>query len=320
MILIISDINDIHPLKVENYFINQLIKYVRFNVDVESLKKTYISFNGFDWQISCPNGKFCTSEITAVWNRRTYVELLLDEIDNTNVGFKIWKGEWNKALLGLYSALQCKKWLNYYRDSYHAENKYKQYEIAKKLDMKVPEFVCSNEKDILNDFFDTGKDKVVKFMNQDFYKLDNGLYKGIYVNKIQKEDLDKFNNIGENPIILQNYIEKQFEVRYTVVNDSHFVCKIDSQLSKIANIDWRRYDLANTPHSIITPPVDIRKKVQCFMSEFNLNYGALDFIVTPNDEWYFLELNSMGQFLWIEDLTGLDISKSIATWLISNNN
>ena len=56
------------------------------------------------------------------------------------------------------------------------------------------------------------------------------------------------------------------------------------------------------------------------MSEFNLNYGALDFIVTPNDEWYFLELNSMGQFLWIEDLTGLDISKSIATWLISNNN
>jgi glutathione synthase/RimK-type ligase-like ATP-grasp enzyme len=131
--------------------------------------------------------------------------------------------------------------------------------------------------------------------------------------------LNLFQEIGENPIILQDYIDKNFEVRYTVVGKEHFVCKIDSQASKIANIDWRRYDLANTPHEIINPPEEIKKKVINLMAEFNLNFGALDFIVSQTDEWHFLELNSMGQFLWIEDLTGLKISESIANWLIINN-
>jgi hypothetical protein len=34
--------------------------------------------------------------------------------------------------------------------------------------------------------------------------------------------------------------------------------------------------------------------------------------VTPSGEWYFLEVNSMGQWLWIEDLTGLPITATLA--------
>jgi hypothetical protein len=319
MILIISDKNDVHTLKVESFLKNESVEYIRFNIDVESLKSTLVSYDENDWLVQFPNGSFKTSEINVIWNRRTYVELLLDEIDNNDVGFKIWKGEWNKTLLGIYSSLESKKWLNYYRDAYYAENKYRQYAIAKKIGFKTPPFVCSNNKQFLKKFFCNGNEKVIKFMNQDFYKIEDGVYKGIYVNKIKFNDLDKFQNVGENPIILQDYIQKSFEVRYTVVGKEHFVCKIDSQLSKIANIDWRRYDLANTPHFIINPPEDIKNKVNKFMSEFNLNYGAIDFIVDKNNEWFFLELNSMGQFLWIEDLTGLEISDHIAKWLIINN-
>ena len=319
MILIISDINDVHTIKVESYLDNDSIKYIRFNVDVESLKSTLVRYDEKEWEIDCTNGCFNTSEIKVVWNRRTYVELLLDEVDNNDPGFKIWKGEWNKTLLGIYSSLESKKWLNFYRDAYYAENKYRQYIVAKNLKMKTPSFVCSNDKDFLTKSFNENREKVLKFMNQDFYKIKDGDYKGIYVNKIKVKDLDKFQKSGENPVILQDYITKKFEVRYTVVGQNHLVCRIDSQLSSVANVDWRRYDLANTPHSIIAPPIDVRDNVVKFMKEFNLNYGALDFIVSKEDEWYFLELNSMGQFLWIEDLTGLEISHSIAKWLIINN-
>jgi hypothetical protein len=319
MILIISDRHDVHTLKVESFLINESVEYIRFNIDVESLKSTLISYDENDWVINCPNGSFKTSEIKVIWNRRTYVELLLDEIDNNDASFKIWKGEWNKTLLGMYSSLESKKWLNFYRDAYYAENKYRQYISANRIGLRTPSFVCSNDKQFLKKSFGNGNDKVLKFMNQDFYKMEEGVYKGIYVNKIKSNDLETFQNEGENPIILQNYISKNFEVRYTVVGKEHFVCKIDSQLSKIANVDWRRYDLANTPHSIITPPVNIRNKINEFMLEFNLNYGAIDFIVDKNNEWFFLELNSMGQYLWIEDLTGLEISRHIAKWLIINN-
>ena len=319
MILIISDKNDVHTLKVETFLQNDSVKYIRFNIDVESLKSTHVKFDGENWEIKSPNGNFITSEIKVIWNRRTYVELLLDEIDNNDPGFKIWKGEWNKTLLGIYSSLESKKWLNFYRDAYYAENKYRQYTIAKAQGFKTPSFICSNDKEFLMKSFADGNEKVLKFMNQDFYKIGDGVYKGIYVNKVKVSDFEKFKNTDENPIILQDYISKDYEVRYTVVGDKHFVCKIDSQLSEIANIDWRRYDLANTPHSIIEPPRLIKEQVESFMSALNLNYGALDFIVSKENEWFFLELNSMGQFLWIEDLTGLEISSHIAKWLIFNN-
>lgn len=319
MILIISDKNDVHTQKVEQYLKENCATFIRFNIDVLSLQSTYVNFQRNEWHIKCPNGSFLSSEVTTIWNRRTYVELLLDELNNPDPGFKIWKGEWNKTLLGIYSSLEKKKWLNFYRDSYYAENKYRQYELAKELDLRVPKFICSNDKSSLEEFFDDGKEKVIKFMNQDFYKMADNSYKGIYVNKLTKDDLKKFNLSKENPVIVQNYISKKYEVRYTVVGKYHFVCKIDSQLSKIANIDWRRYDLPNTPHSIIDPPPSIKKKITKFMEQLNLNYGAIDFVVSTDEEWYFLELNSMGQFLWIEDLTGLEISKSIGKWLITNN-
>ncbi len=157
----------------------------------------------------------------------------------------------------------------------------------------------------------------MKLLNQEFYKIANRQYVGFYVNIIPYEKLLEFSEEEENPIFLQKYIEKDYEVRYTVVGDEHLVCKIDSQKSDIAKTDWRRYDLANTPHSVITPPDEIKNKVKLLMKEFDLIFGALDFIVAQDGTWYFLEINSSGQYLWIEDLTGLKITDAIKNKLIS---
>jgi glutathione synthase/RimK-type ligase-like ATP-grasp enzyme len=50
----------------------------------------------------------------------------------------------------------------------------------------------------------------------------------------------------------------------------------------------------------------------------DLNFGCFDFIVDENDNVFFLECNSNGQWLWIEEDTGMDISGAIAEWLIKN--
>jgi len=155
-------------------------------------------------------------------------------------------------------------------------------------------------------------------LHQGFYLDSDGKNKGMYVNKVTETDLLEFGEIGENPITLQRYIDKSYEVRYTVVGDDHHVCRIDSQQSSRANIDWRRYDLANTPHSLLDPPNNIKRMVTSMMEDLDLEYGALDFIVSPDEEWVFLEVNSMGQWLWIENLTGTGISRSISNWLVKN--
>jgi len=51
------------------------------------------------------------------------------------------------------------------------------------------------------------------------------------------------------------------------------------------------------------------------MQQLNLSFGAFDFILTPDDEYVFLEVNSSGQWGWIEDITKMPISETIANTL-----
>ncbi len=315
MILILTDANDSHGKYVIQKLIDQDINFYEFRLDVDSLKKTIVTYQNFKWSILQNNNLLEIEKVSCVWNRRTFVELLLDEEYNQTNDFKIWKNEWNKTLLGMYSSLRDKPWLNPWREAYKAENKYLQMEIAVKNHLKIPATIVSNQKNNLENFCDSNNETALKLMHQDFYRTNDGKYTGFYVNKVSKNDLANFGDSNENPIVLQEYIEKAFEVRYTVVGDKHFACKIDSQKSSLAKTDWRRYDIPNTPHEIIDAPEKIKESINNLMRDLEIYYGALDFIVDIDGNWVFLEVNSMGQFLWIEDLTGLNISQEIINWL-----
>jgi glutathione synthase/RimK-type ligase-like ATP-grasp enzyme len=53
------------------------------------------------------------------------------------------------------------------------------------------------------------------------------------------------------------------------------------------------------------------------MTALGLRFGALDFLLTPDDEWVFLEINPNGQWAFIEQATGLPIAAAIADALTS---
>lgn len=48
------------------------------------------------------------------------------------------------------------------------------------------------------------------------------------------------------------------------------------------------------------------------MRSFDLVYAALDFIVTPDIEWVFLEINAGGQYGWLEAETGVPLTEYLA--------
>lgn len=316
MILILTDQHDVHADVLIDQLNQDKKPYFRFNLDVSSLENTYVKFDGITWIIWRNNEYIDMESVKTVWNRKTFVQLMLEE-QNKGYEFNIWKNEWNKTLLGIYYFLSEKRWLNYYRANHKAENKYLQMSIAKKVGFNLPKFILANNKNDILEFISSNNKVVIKLMNQDFYEIDKGKFKGFYVNTISKADFDDFNENEENPIFLQEYIDKKYEVRYTVVGNEHFVCKIDSQRSEIAKTDWRRYDLSNTPHYEVSPPTIIVDQVNQLMKKLNLSYGALDFIVDENDQWWFLEINPSGQYLWIEDLTGMKITLSIKKFLTS---
>jgi glutathione synthase/RimK-type ligase-like ATP-grasp enzyme len=118
------------------------------------------------------------------------------------------------------------------------------------------------------------------------------------------------------PGIFQPYVDKAFELRVVYVGGTIFACRIESQQSTVADKDWRRYDLVNTPHLVHELDSMVERKIGELMRRMNLCFGSLDFIVTPEGEHVFLEVNPVGQFGWIVEQTGLPIYERLAELLL----
>jgi len=115
--------------------------------------------------------------------------------------------------------------------------------------------------------------------------------------------------------LLQRYVLKSFEVRVTVVGKQCFAVAIHSQRSDRAKTDWRRYDIANTPHYIHKLPIGVSDKCVALTTLLGLRFSTIDLIVTPSRQYVFLELNPSGLWLWLEKLTGLGITVALARHL-----
>lgn len=57
-------------------------------------------------------------------------------------------------------------------------------------------------------------------------------------------------------------------------------------------------------------------KLLSLMEHLGLVFGCIDMILTPEDEYIFLEVNPAGQWGWIEKLTGMPITDALTDMLI----
>ncbi|MBI2088726.1 MAG: hypothetical protein HYT78_08265 [Deltaproteobacteria bacterium] len=93
--------------------------------------------------------------------------------------------------------------------------------------------------------------------------------------------------------------------------------EIHSQDHPQARHDWRAVDMEELPHFAHRLPRDIEEKCLKFSEYFGVAFSALDMILTPDGRYVFLENNPSGQFGWIEDLTGLPLTATLAEMLMA---
>jgi glutathione synthase/RimK-type ligase-like ATP-grasp enzyme len=99
----------------------------------------------------------------------------------------------------------------------------------------------------------------------------------------------------------------------TVVDGDLFATRIDAGSAE-AVVDWRA-DYDHLTYMAVDVPAAVRVGVVALMGRLCLRFAALDFVVTPDGRWVFLEVNPNGQWAWIEDATGQPIAAAIATAL-----
>lgn len=321
MILLLSDQSDAH------------YKYVKQILDRRGAETCTLNTTGFPTKESMTfvisshqkgevifniGGKeFNVNDITSVWNRRTPPAMhnvqaphLIEYINRESQIFF-------DSLPHLINSF----WVSHPDALRIGSMKTYQLSIASKLGLKVPDSCIGNSPEQVRKFV-SGHDKlVVKSLFMPAVVATDGGENDrllLFTKRIPKQEVEGLADRVHNcPVIVQEYIEKDFELRITIVGNKVFACAIHSQESSKTMEDWRRYDIDNTPHKEFCLPEDISNKLVSLVKSLGLVFGCIDMIVTRNGEFVFLEINTNGQWLWIERLTGMAIGEELAGMIIS---
>ena len=326
MILIITNKEDVHPTPVIEILTERGIPFFRLNT--ESLLTDYEfswwnDSRGCDFHIRCiQNGlEVIGSEITTIWDRRPEQpkELPVKStpgIDKHNLaealGFLVFLRYYLKDIPSIGSIAGDRP----------ASSKMLQYRIAHQVGFSLPESRYSNSRRAIMDLAERFPYLLLKpIESNDVWDEDNMQDYVFYSQKVPSESLADVPDeaFTQTVTFAQNYVDKDFELRVTVVGEKVFACRIDSQAltDDTGKIDWRQGYEHGMKQTAFNLPEGIADKCREYLRCLGLNFGCFDFIVTPSGEFVFLECNPNGQWLWVEDATGLKIAEAIADFLSS---
>ena len=138
----------------------------------------------------------------------------------------------------------------------------------------------------------------------------------LYTNRVSAEDLERDEEaISQAPVLLQEEIEKEYELRVVVIGTEVIACRIDSQSNERSQVDWRIVDPFDLQHEIVKLPPDTEAAVRRFLSDQSLDFAVLDLALTPDGHYVFFENNPNGQWYWIELITGFPLAERVARYL-----
>lgn len=318
-VLIISNKSDI----TSDFIVKQLkekeIDFFRFNTD--ELTKTIsctldLCKNSFILYDANKNEKINLNEITAVYFRRP--ELPIIESDDLNRGeINLIQNEILYTLEGIYTLLRKAYWISPIYSIREAENKIFQLEVAKELNLKIPNSIISNQYEDVNEFYSNCDENcIIKPIKSGLIEEENES-KVIYTNLLDKIPSSR-EQINSCPNFLQSHIIKKGDIRVTMVGEKAFATMIHSQENTKTKVDWRiNQDFLK--YTRIELPSDIHIKCVQLLRYLKLRFGAIDFVLDKNEEFIFLEINPNGQWAWIEKLTGYQISHEITNLLVNES-
>jgi len=198
-----------------------------------------------------------------------------------------------------------------------ATSKQLQLELARALGLSVPRTLVTNDPAAVRTFWDENGGRIVTKMMSSFAIHENGREKVVFTTPLAAADLEALDGLRLCPMTFQEQLEKARELRVTVVGRRVFTAAIDSGALERSRTDWRREGAALVDRwQAAELPADVEHKLLALLDALGLNYGAADFVVTPEGRHVFLEVNPVGEYFWLELQNGLAISDALADVLL----
>lgn len=301
--LFITNRNDISVEYLISKLRTRSSNYLRLNS--EDLDKIEFQINpGTEYICSIGSSTYDLETVRTIIFRRTPTKFNNAKFDPDS---SYLNNERKHFLEGLYLSLGSNaKWINPMFSTHVAERKLFQLKAANRLGLSTPKSIITNSPEKATEFLQANSKAIIKPISNGLQVLDEVTY-SIYTSII---DRDYFNNLEgpelfETPVFLQEMVPNKADIRVTIVGNKVFSVRIDKIDS--TEVDWRKPDVKKR-YSVILLPDKVIDSLLKLNQMFNLVYSAIDLIQTPNGEYVFLEVNPVGEWVWLEKELGLNIS------------
>jgi hypothetical protein len=215
---------------------------------------------------------------------------------------------------GILRATDC-LWVN--RPDIDAVAELKPYHLglAKQLGMRVPRTLLTNDPEEVAALLERAERPIVyKALTGGVIHYPGAFPNGLLTTVVGDEILDHLDRVRHTMCVFQEYVDKAYQVRLTVIGNTYFPVTIRSQDVDTTKVDWRGEN--HLSYGDYRPlPDEMVKATQALLAELGVVYAAVDFIVTPSGEYVFLEVNPGGQFMWMQHDLNLPFSDHVADLL-----
>lgn len=191
--------------------------------------------------------------------------------------------------------------------------------MAESNGLKVPNTIITNGKKDVIEFFKKNKSIITKPISEATTMIYKGILVPMFTKIVSRSEANLFPNTFF-PSLFQENIRKQFEVRTFIHRDKIYSMAIFSQRDTKTNTDFRNYN-EEKPNRYIPflLPKDIEQNLFNLLKDLDLVTGSVDLICDVNNNYYFLEINPVGQFGMVSLNCNYNIEKMIAEDLITIN-
>jgi len=293
------------------------VPFFRFNTE-DFPRDVSISFNLGKSRIE---GQFKSSELTlpfneikSVWYRRPGMPLFNHEVLNPGLKEYCIKESYY-SLEGVWATIDC-FWVSDPFMIRKAENKPLQLNVASNIGFQIPQTLISTVPADIKRFYEESDQNIVikpvrsgGFKNKDEEKI-------IFTNSVTAQDIAAIDSTVSLPSIYQAKILKKYDIRVTVIGNNAYATEIHSQDYSDSVVDWRRGENPKLPHKKHKLPADIEGMCVALTKKLDLQFSAIDLVLSHDDIYYFLEINPNGQWAWIEERTGYKLTAALVDLLL----
>lgn len=290
----------------QTYFRLDVDRFARGEIGVEVVSdSSQFSFSFFDGA-----KRVDSSDIISVWYRRP---LYFDSPIKDEVQRKHAEKEIESLLEGLWRTAEGVFWMNSPKSLDLVRKKMPQLQMASRLGFRVPKTLVTNDPATAKQFIDDCPRGAI-YKTIDGGCFDYGDKTFVVPTTLVTEGLkQQLALIRPMPALFQERIEKDYELRVTVVGEAIFSVRINSQKFEETSLDWRDPDFVMQLEYVPTTlPQDVTNSIRKMMDRMGISFGAFDFAVDRSGTHWFFEVNGNGQWYWLEHQTGLLISRAIA--------